>query len=197
MSRIRSIALKPIRLTPTEAELAIEFHGVALHATSEMHGRLMGPTCLYSTTIEVAHPIKMTWRGEVGERSLQGRAVIPEPAWWDPESPFLYHGPIELWEHESRVESTTLRCGLRHAEWKGEQLVWNGKPIELRSQQLTEIDEATLKASRQQGFNAVTVPAAIVKAASLIADRIGLLVLADPPLEIDSLLHPSVVPART
>ena len=146
-SRIKSIVVRPIRLTPIEAELAIDLHCSELHATSEVRGRLMGPSCLYSTTIEIAHPVKMQSRDH-GEPILHGRIVIPEPAWWDAESPFLYHGPIELWEHESRVESAGLRLGLRHAEWNGEQLIWNGKPVGLKSQTLSEFDEPTLQSLR-------------------------------------------------
>ena len=93
-----------------------------------------------------------------GEPILHGRIVIPEPAWWDAESPFLYHGPIELWEHESRVESAGLRLGLRHAEWNGEQLIWNGKPVGLKSQTLSEFDEPTLQSLRERGWNSVIVP---------------------------------------
>jgi beta-galactosidase/beta-glucuronidase len=194
-SRIRSISVAPIRLTPTEAELAIEVHCSELHPTTELHGRLMGPTCLYSTTVEVAYPIRMHSRGR-GQPVLHGRVIIPEPAWWDVESPFLYHGPIELWEHESRVESSSLRCGLRHAVWTSEQLNWNGRPVVLKSQALTEVDETTLRSLRGRGFNAVIVAGGIAKTVWPIADRIGLFVITDPPIAVDGLQHPCAVPLR-
>jgi len=194
-SRIRSIAVAPIRLTPTEAELAIDLHCSELHPTTEMHGRLMGPMCLYSTTVEVAYPIRMHSRGR-GQPVLHGRVVIPEPAWWDPESPFLYHGPIELWEHETRVESSSVRCGLRHAVWNSEQLNWNGQPVVLKSQTLTEVDEPTLRSVRERGFNSVIVPAVIAKTMWQLADRIGLFVMTNPPIKIDGLQHPSAVPPQ-
>jgi hypothetical protein len=193
-SRIKSVDVRPIRLTPTEAELAIDLHCSELHATSELHGRLMGPSCLYSTTIEIAYPVKMSAR-ERGQPILHGRVIIPEPAWWDAESPFLYHGPIELWEHESRIESMALRLGLRHAEWNGEHLVWNGKPVTLKSQTLSEIDEPTLHSIRERGFNSVILPPADAKIAWPIADRIGLYVFSAAPIEAVGFQHPSAAPA--
>jgi beta-galactosidase/beta-glucuronidase len=191
--RIRALAVRPTRLTPTEAELMIDLHCSELHATSELRGRLTGPTCLYSTTIEIAHPVKAQSR-ERGQPILHGRVVIPEPAWWDAESPFLYHGPIELWEHESRVESVGLRLGLRHAEWKGEQLFWNGKQVAVKSQTLSEIDESTLHSLRERGFNSVIIPPAQAKIAWPIADRIGLYVFSAAPFESGGLQHPSAAP---
>jgi beta-galactosidase/beta-glucuronidase len=193
-SRIRSVSLTPLRLTPTEAELAIQLQCTELHPTTEIHGRLMGPECLYSTTVEVAYPIRMHSR-ERGRPILHGRVVIPEPAWWDAESPFLYHGPVELWEHESRVESASVRCGLRHVVWNGEQLVWNGRPTALKSQSLTEVDESTLRSLRERGFNSVIVPDGIAKVVWPLADRIGLFVFSGAPIEMSGLLHPSAAPA--
>jgi beta-galactosidase/beta-glucuronidase len=193
-ARIKSIVVCPIRLTPTEAELAIDVQCSELHATSELHGRLMGPSCLYSTTIEIAYPIKMQAR-ERSQPILHGRVVIPEPAWWDAESPFLYHGPIELWEHESRVESVGLRLGLRHAEWKGDVLHWNGRLVVLKSQTLSEVDEPTLLSLRERGCNSVIVPATEAKNVWPSADRIGLYVFSAAPTDPVGLQHPSAAPS--
>src|SRR5262245_9694928 len=115
--RIKSSTVRLARLTPTEAELRIELRCTEMRSTSEIRGRLMGPTCLYSTTIDIAYPVKMLPHRKDASHALEARVVIPEPAWWDPESPFFYHGPVELWEHERRIESFNLKCGLRHAEW--------------------------------------------------------------------------------
>jgi beta-galactosidase/beta-glucuronidase len=193
---IRDITVAPVRLTPAEAVLAIELQCAALQPTTEIRGRLMGPNCLYSTTIEVAHPLHMTDRERGHPPKVRGRIVIPEPAWWDCESPFLYHGPIELWEHERKIGEVRLRIGLRHAEWKGEQLHWNGKPIELRTQSLTDVDDATLQSLRQRGFNGVSVPAAVARSVWPVADRLGLLVTADGAVESKGLQHPSAIPAQ-
>lgn len=192
--RIRSVLVRPVRLTPTEAELAIDLHCTELHSTTELRGRLMGPSCLYSTTIEVAYPIRMISRTAGAQPVLHGKVVIPEPAWWDPESPFLYHGPVELWEHESRVESAGIRIGVRHAKWDGERLIWNGQPLTIRSQTVTELDEETLRLMRDGGINAVIVPKAVAKSVWPLADRIGLVVFSDATIDANSLAHPCAMP---
>src|SRR5262245_19233580 len=114
LPRIRSVAIWPVRLLPTEAELTVEVKYTHPHAGAELRGRLMGPTCAYSTTVEVAHPIRMQKAAPGGPPKLFGRVIIPEPSWWDPQSPFLYQGPVELWENGQKVEERQARLGLRH-----------------------------------------------------------------------------------
>src|SRR5438045_9314074 len=106
-SRIRSISVQPIRLTPTEAELAIDMHCSELHPTTEIHGRLMGPSCLYSTTVEVAYPIRMHSRGR-GQPVLHGRVVIREPARWGAQSPCPDLGPLGPRQQAAPVVATSL-----------------------------------------------------------------------------------------
>jgi hypothetical protein len=168
--------MRLLRLTPTDAELAIE-----VPTEFEARGRLMGPSCLYSTTIEVAYHVRAN------------RVIIPEPAWWDPQSPFLYRGPIELWQDGEKMESGRLQVGLRHTVITGTNVVHNGKPVELKLQRMEAVDEAALQSARNAGFNAVEVPALLAESACVIADRIGLFVIPDGPVKIDPLLHPSVV----
>src|SRR5437588_1108014 len=91
------VQLRLLKLTPVEAMLEC-----LPPAGAEVRGRLVGPTCPYSSTIEVAHHV----RGN--------RIIIPEPAWWDPSSPFLYRGPLEIWRDGARVEAEQVRIGLRH-----------------------------------------------------------------------------------
>ena len=30
--------------------------------------------------------------------NIELRVVIPEPCWWESNKPFLYEGPLELWQ---------------------------------------------------------------------------------------------------
>lgn len=193
---IRDLTVRLTRLTPADAEIILDVHLAVGQPTSEIRGRLIGPHCLYSTTIEVAHPVHMLPRAHGQPHSRRAKVIIPEPAWWDCESPFLYHGPIELWEHEHKIGETRLRIGLRHAEWKGDRLHWNGRPMELRSQALSHVDDETLRNLREQQFNSVVVPAAMARSVWPVADRVGMLVFADGAIESNGLLHPSAVPAR-
>src|SRR5947208_1827807 len=176
--RIRNVTIRPMRLTPTEAELAVEMKYTFPQPTTELRGRLMGPTCLYSTTIEVAYPIRMLPRETGGPPVLRGRVVIPEPSWWDPQSPFLYVGVVELWEEGRKVEDVRVRCGLRHAEFGPTGLQWNGRPLELRAIRRGDCSADDLKRLREQGANLLIQqsgrPLADVLAT---ADRLGMLVM--------------------
>jgi hypothetical protein len=171
------IHLRLLRLTPFEAEIEITAPGAAV----EFRGRLMGPTCAVTTTIEVAYRVR------------NNRLIIPEPAWWDPQSPFLYHGPIELWRAGENSEAARIQIGLRHTAVVGDRIVHNGRPVELNSKPIETVDESTLRAARNAGLNAVEVPASLAEKACAIADRIGLFVIPAGPAAIDPLLHPSAI----
>ncbi|HEX4589089.1 MAG TPA: hypothetical protein VH120_04125 [Gemmataceae bacterium] len=172
--RIRSVAVRPIRLTPTEAELAVKVEVNAPAADAEVHGRLMGPTCKYSSTIEVAYPIRRVPEAS-GPTSRIGRVIIPEPAWWDLQSPFLYHGPVDLWEGGQAVAKTQVRCGLHHATAVGGRLMWNGRPLELRVASKPVATIGDLAALREVGWNLVLVDADVLPGLLDTADEIGIL----------------------
>src|SRR5438128_2656208 len=131
------ILMRLLRLTPVEA--VIEF---APASGSEVRGRLMGPICMQTTTIEVAYHVRC------------GRIIIPEPAWWDPESPFLYRGPIEVWHGGDRLKSETVQIGLRYTTRGGDHIIHNGRRVDLRPKRIDAGDEMTLRHVRQTGFNA-------------------------------------------
>ena len=46
-------------------------------------------------------------------RARAARVLIPEPSPWNPASPFLYYGPVELWQAGARVDSARVTHGLR------------------------------------------------------------------------------------
>jgi hypothetical protein len=171
------IHMRLLRLTPVEAEIELS----STIGQAEIRGRLMGPTCEVTTTIEVAYRIR------------DSRVIIPEPAWWDPESPFLYGGPVELWQDGKRLEMARVQVGLRYTAGAGKDFVHNGRPVELKSERIESVNLPEMRAIKTAGFNAVEVPAALVEEACAIADRIGLFVLPDGPTNIDPLLHPSVI----
>ena len=93
---------------------------------------LSGLHCAVTTTIEVAHHIR------------NNRVIIPEPAWWDLQSPFLYGGAVELWREGRKLESLRVQIGLRHTTGKGSRIVHNGRPVELKSRRVESADETTL-----------------------------------------------------
>jgi hypothetical protein len=171
-----AVQLRLLRLTPVEAVIECLGPGGV-----EIRGRVTGPSCLYSTTIEVAHHV----RG--------GRIIIPEPAWWDPQSPFVYHAAIETWCDGLRVEVEEVRLGLRHTVRTGERMIHNGRPVDIKLTSVEVGDEAELRRVRRAGFNAVQLPAALAEQVCEAADRIGVFVVPDGPIKMDPLRHPSAI----
>jgi hypothetical protein len=93
-----------------------------------------------------------------GESPLCGRVVIPEPSWWDPISPFLYRGQIELWRRGALVDRAAVRHGLRSVRLTPDGLFWNGKRLILEALDRSDLLESELPTLRRQGINAVILP---------------------------------------
>lgn len=175
-NRIRAATVRPIRLTPTEAELAVKVEADAPAADADVHGRLVGPRCKYGSMVEVAYPVLRLPPETGGPAARLGKVIIPEPSWWDPESPFLYGGPVELWEGGQTVGQVRVRVGLHHATAAGGRLLWNGRPLDLRAVAEPDAIADRLPEIRSSGANLVVVegepPAELLDA----ADEVGVLV---------------------
>jgi hypothetical protein len=104
------------------------------------------------------------------------RVIIPEASFWDPESPFLYEGPVELWQGGRLCDQVRLRRGLRITNLGPRGLRWNGRLLPLRGAMRSEGKEDDLFRLHQAGCNALLVP---VEAADLwdLADQVGFLLL--------------------
>src|SRR5262245_54959769 len=126
-NRIREIHIQAVRLDPYEAEVRITVLPERVTPTTAVRSKLVGPRSAYARTLEVAYPLALLLpspplrgRGVGGEGTadatpsphplspseggeglsrpaLTCRVVIPEPSFWDPETPFLYEGLVELW----------------------------------------------------------------------------------------------------
>src|SRR4051812_29444194 len=105
-NRILAVTLTTHSSAPAQAEVRAQVQVERLTPTTELRGRLMGPRCSFASTIEVAYHFR-----PVDDTTL--RAVIPEASLWDPVSPFLYEGPVELWQDGVRVDRALVRHGLR------------------------------------------------------------------------------------
>ncbi len=110
---ILSVQLKNRSLDPAQAEVQVHVTPARRTPTTELRGRLVGPHCLYATTVEVSYPLRPLPRPPGDSDELLMRVVIPEPSLWDPESPFLYRAHIELWEDGQRHAEIVLDHGLR------------------------------------------------------------------------------------
>jgi hypothetical protein len=137
----------------------------------EVRGRLMGPRCPFASTVEVAYPLR-----PLGPQSA--RAIIPEASLWDPESPFLYHGPIELWQGGQRIDRAEVTVGLRHVTLGPRGLFINGRPTRLHGRELAACTPEEALGMRAEGVNLWVVPGAEAEEALwALADQLGFLVL--------------------
>lgn len=177
---IREIKLTLVRVEPTEAEVWLSVYPERLTSTTQAVGRLMGPRCRYASTVEVAYPWRERSRQIDKERGpmILSRVIIPEPCLWDPISPFLYEGVIELWEDNLTCMRAEVSCGLCHAKLVPRGLRWNGKPISVLGVERSSFEESEVAGLRLKGFNTLLLPARKITHSALHeADHVGLLLI--------------------
>ncbi|MHB1423410.1 MAG: hypothetical protein ACYC3I_09505 [Gemmataceae bacterium] len=179
-NRIRRIEVHDRSLDTVSAEIWISV--LAEHHTpaTEVRGRLMGPRCLYSSTVEVAYSLRpLPPHQQPAEPSgLTVRAVIPEASLWEPQCPFLYQGPIELWQDGQCRDRDILSHGLRSLRMTERGLLVNGRPLTLNGLRVTTYSEEEATRLRGTGYNLLIAPvAASSRAVWEQADRFGFLVL--------------------
>jgi Glycosyl hydrolases family 2 len=180
-NRIVKVLLEDRSLDPVSAEVWITVHPETLTPATELRGRLMGPSCPYASTVEIAYPLSPLKRSEQQlPGALRCRVVIPEPSLWDVQSPFLYSGPIELWQDGQRIDSVSVRHGLRKMRVGPQGLLLNGKPLTLRGRVVGGPTETEALALRGEGCN-LLVPRDEAEETWDVADRFGFLVLGDRP----------------
>jgi hypothetical protein len=172
-----TIEIRNRLLNPAEAEVWVSARADGPPADLAVRGRLHGPHCGYANTVEVAYPLRPL-AGAPDALGATARVLIPEPSFWDPESPFLYAGPVTVWQGDRLCFEGTVSHGLRHCQLMPRGLRWNGRALSLHGtarQRLTREGAATLRAS---GCN--TLLAAVGENAEQLwaaADRYGFLML--------------------
>jgi len=153
MHRILDVAVINHRLDPHETELRIHVKIEDLTSTTEIRGQLVGPRCYYASTIEIAYPMREVRRD--GEH-IEMRVVIPEASWWEPETPYLYQGPLEFWQDGTMFVRERISHGIRILQLAAKGLKLNGQSYELRGRIVDPaITEGELKSLRDSGLNAV------------------------------------------
>jgi hypothetical protein len=101
-----------IRLDAALAELLVHADFAADPGPGvELRGRLMGPRQGGVATIEVAYPLRPVAAVTPTRRSA--RVVIPDPNLWEPDTPFVYWGPAEVWAGGVRLAEVPIEVGLR------------------------------------------------------------------------------------
>ncbi len=183
-SQLSSVEVQTTRFDPVEAELGVTAVVSAPAQDLELRGRLMGPRCVYTETIEVAYPLKpLPAEGDVPGDVLRARVVVPEASPWSPKTPFRYEGPVELWQGGVKVEETRVVHCLRHVVLRRRGLFLNGQAIPLRGVQRNQIDERAARDLHAGDCNLLLAridgssePRALAELADL-AERFGFLLL--------------------
>jgi hypothetical protein len=104
--------------------------------------------------------------------------VIPEPSYWDPVSPFLYQGPLELWSAGQPLVQIQVSHGLCGSRMNGEGLYWNGQRLLLQAVESEQATEAELRSWHASGVNTLVAPFDTTTAALAdMADALGFLLL--------------------
>lgn len=180
MNRIRNVLLHDRLQDPTQPEVWVTVEAEHVSATTEIRGRLMGPRCIYASTVEVAYPLRPFARRPSELPPLSRRVVIPEPSLWEPECPFTYQGPIELWEDGVLHDQRQLVHGLRYVSLSAKEMRVNGKPLTLKCRAERETRENQIGGWRANQENALLIPATQqVETALALANRFGFFVIVD------------------
>jgi hypothetical protein len=142
---------------PGRPELTICVFPRYVTETTEVRGRIVGPRCAYSTTVEVAYALQPSIERiqEIIERTgmIPMRCIIPEPNLWEPECPFLYEVVAELWQDGQRCDEARVRHALRRLQLKERGLLLNGRPLILRGLARNTCSEEDARLYRQVGCN--------------------------------------------
>lgn len=179
-NRICRIDVRDGQLIPAQAEVWISVVPEKLTPTTEVRGRLMGPRCPFSETVEIAYPLGKPPPSHIppGQPELNRLVVIPEACLWESESPFLYQGPIELWQDGHLCDRVTLSHGLRYFILGRDGLRLNSRSLMLQGRTASANTDQELLNLRQEGCNLLIAP---IKADTLSvwerADRLGFCVL--------------------
>jgi hypothetical protein len=190
MNRIHQVVVRNRVLDPVSSEICITVIPEQPTRAAEIRGRLMGPSCPYATTVEVAYPLRPILDRTADFPDLSRRVLIPEASFWDPVSPFLYQGPVELWEGDHCHDRVQVRHGLRVLTLSPAGLRFNGRPLALRGVQRNRCPEDEAIALHRAGVILLLAPATPANADLWdVADRFGFLLLGRLGDTDDEALH--------
>jgi hypothetical protein len=177
-NRIREVRITQPKWDPGSAELWISLVADFVTPATEMRGRLVGPRCVYSTTVEVAYPFRPLARRPEGIPGITQRVIIPEASLWEPECPFLYEGTVELWQDGQHCDQAPARHGLRLLQLNSSGLRLNGNKFALSGKRLSHLFVEQVATLRKAGINTVCLPInQDAEQAYDVADRLGMFIL--------------------
>ena len=120
---------------------------IHLVAPEPVTARLLGPRCRFASTVEVAY-----WFRPAPGLPGTLRAIVPEPSFWDPESPFLYEAIVRT----AAGSEFRRTLGLRSIQLDAGGFRIERQPLHLNAVRRQRLDDAA--ALRQAGVNAIVCP---------------------------------------
>jgi beta-galactosidase/beta-glucuronidase len=174
--RIVRVEVRDRIVTPATSEVTVVVRVRDRTDSTHLRGRFAGPRCLFASTVEVAYPLRPLPSSEPDE--LMARVIIPEASLWDTQSPFLYAGPVEVWEGDRLCDVVHVRHGLRVLRFGSTGISLNGRPIAVRGKRIDRpLREKEALQLRKLGYNLLVTPVSAETIATWdIADRVGFLV---------------------
>ncbi|MBM4457602.1 MAG: hypothetical protein FJ011_07555, partial [Chloroflexi bacterium] len=113
----------------------------------------------------------------------------PDPIFWSPENPHLYHLEVELWADGRLVDRRTVRFGFREVWLEDHKLILNGTRINLRGdawhyqgfvQQFPEYAANWYRLCKETGINFIRLHAMPYPQFYLdLADEMGMLLVSE------------------
>lgn len=114
-------------------------------ASLQLNGRIVGPTCRYSSTLQAEIPFKHRGLTRWGDRTaLVAEAVVPDPCYWSTELPFMYRavGEVTRAQTSSSASEFDQPFGIRSFSTTGKRLTFNGRPWVPRIVQRVKVADA-------------------------------------------------------
>jgi hypothetical protein len=139
------------RFDPVEAEVTFTLPLDQPLEQGQLLGRLLGPRCAWTETVEIAYPLRPL-PSEAG--LLRSRVVIPEASLWEPAMPFLYDALVEVWDGDRLLDRRDdIAYGLCRLLLHKDRLTLNGHRFLVQGMALKEEADAPLASWRQSGIN--------------------------------------------
>jgi hypothetical protein len=179
-NRIGKMYASARRMSPNDAEVYVSAYPEQLTSSTQVVGRLVGPRCRYASTVEVAYPLREVSRAYEKEDvpHIILRALIPEPSYWAPETPFLYELKLELWQQGQRCDQMRQKWALHTKVLGSRGLRLNGQLIALKGIAQDHGSEEDLVRWREAGCNCLLINVSPATSSLWnLADEIGLLML--------------------
>jgi hypothetical protein len=136
----------------TLARVYARLRGVESQGGYQLAGVLTGPTCHYARTLGARLP----WVDRGPGPSLLAEALVPEPCFWTPEMPQLYHATVELRRGDTVVARCDRMLGIRALGVTRTNLIRDGKRWVLRGARRAALAEHDLQPFHDAELAALT-----------------------------------------